>query len=73
MTPASMIQRMRVEVLRKQRNPLWERFECNPSETHLAVELKIIDDLIAECIQKMGMDDEEATCAQQIASEVGCR
>ena len=30
-----------------------ERFEINPNDTHLALELKIIDDRIAECNQEI--------------------
>ncbi len=31
------------------RKPLSEQFERNPDDTHLALELKVIDDQIAEC------------------------
>ena len=39
--------------MRSKRKPLWERFEDNPSETYLALELKVIDDQIAECNQQI--------------------
>ena len=42
-------QRIRLEELIRQRSPLRKRFEENPSETHLAIQLKTIDDQIAEC------------------------
>ena len=32
---------------------MWERFEDNPNEIHLALELKIIDDQIAESNQQI--------------------
>ena len=32
---------------------MWERFERNPAEIHLALELKMIDDQIAECNQQI--------------------
>jgi len=35
---------------------LSERFEKNPNDTHLALELKIIDDRIAECNREIQGD-----------------
>jgi hypothetical protein len=46
-------QKMRLQELTRQRKPLLERFESNPNDTHLALELKIIDDQIAECNQQI--------------------
>ena len=46
-------QKIRLQELRSERKPLWERFEENPNETDLALELKIIDDQIAECSQQI--------------------
>jgi hypothetical protein len=37
------------EELRARRGPLFQRFENNPNQIHLALEIKIIDDQIAEC------------------------
>ena len=31
------------------RKPLWQRFENSPNDIELALELKLIDDQIAEC------------------------
>ena len=45
--------RMRLQELRDKRKPLWKRFEDNPGETYLALELKIIDDQIAEYSQQI--------------------
>jgi hypothetical protein len=42
-------QQIKLQELVEQRMPLSERFKSNPNETHLALELKIIDDQIAEC------------------------
>jgi len=41
--------RIRVHELTGKRKPLSEQFERNPDDTHLALELKVIDDQIAEC------------------------
>ncbi len=48
--------RTRVEQLTGRRKPLSEKFEKSPSDTHLALELKIIDDQIAECNQRIQHD-----------------
>jgi len=47
----------RLRELRTNRESLWKRFEDNPNETHLAAELKIIDDQIARPNQQ---DDHNA-------------
>jgi hypothetical protein len=44
--------REREELISK-RNLLFRRFLFNPRETHLAVEVKALDDQIAESIQRM--------------------
>ena len=46
-------QEIRVQELKSKRKPLSERFENNPNDTHLALELKIIDDQIAEYNQQI--------------------
>ncbi len=43
---------LRLRGLRAERRTLWKRFEENPSEIHLAAELKIIDDQIAQPYQQ---------------------
>jgi len=48
MLPASDVQ-TRLEELRDRRKLLVERFESRPADTHLAVEIKVIDDQVAEC------------------------
>ena len=45
--------KIRLQELTRQRKPLAEQFKCNPKDTHLALELKIIDDQIAECNQQI--------------------
>jgi hypothetical protein len=42
-------QKIRLQELTSQRKPLSARFKSNPKDTHLALELKNIDDEIAEC------------------------
>jgi hypothetical protein len=41
----------RLEELKAEREPLFQRLSSNPNETHLAIEIKLIDDQIAECNQ----------------------
>jgi hypothetical protein len=41
------------EELKAKRNLLFRRFLQNPLETHLALEIKIIDDQVAECAELM--------------------
>ena len=55
MSPASGFDSLktRVDQLVGKRKPLSDQFEKNPSDTHLALELKIIDDQIAECNQQI--------------------
>jgi hypothetical protein len=45
-----------VERLTGVRKPLSEKFSRNPSDTHLALELKVIDDQIAECNRQIQSD-----------------
>ena len=39
----------RLEELKAEREPLYQRLSSNPNETHLAIEIKLLDDQIAEC------------------------
>jgi hypothetical protein len=48
--------KIRVEQLAGRRRPLSDQFAKHPSDTHLALELKIIDDQIAECNQQIQSD-----------------
>ncbi len=56
MLPASDSKKTRLEELTGRRKVLSERFENNPNDTHLALEIKIIDDQIAEFIQQIQAD-----------------
>jgi len=39
----------KLQELKTEREPLFRRLASNPTEIHLALEIKIIDDQIAEC------------------------
>ena len=39
----------KLEELKAEREPLSRRFSNHPNEIHLALEIKLIDDQIAEC------------------------
>lgn len=43
----------RREDLKNRRTPLFRRYEKSPNDLRLALEIKIIDDQIAECTQQM--------------------
>jgi hypothetical protein len=53
MLATSDLQKQKVEGLRARRKPLFERYEKNPNEMHLVLEIKSIDDEIAECKEQM--------------------
>jgi len=52
-TDVQDIQRKKVEGLRARRKPLFDWYEKNPNEIHLVLEIKSIDDEIAEIRQKI--------------------
>lgn len=41
-------EKIRLRELKAKRKALWRRFEENPNEIHLAAQLKVIDDQIAQ-------------------------
>jgi hypothetical protein len=49
-------QNVMLQELKDKRELLQRRFENNPNEIHLALELKIIDDKMAECNQQFRVD-----------------
>jgi hypothetical protein len=53
MLPALDTQRVRLQELASQRKSLAARFQSNPEDTHLALELKVIDDQMAQCQQEI--------------------
>ena len=42
--------------LAKKRRELFDRFEKNPKELHFAREIKLLDDQIVECSEKIALD-----------------
>jgi hypothetical protein len=56
MFAARSSQEMRLKELKGKRVPLSKQFEKHPDDTHLAVEIKIIDDQIAECSREIQGD-----------------
>jgi hypothetical protein len=42
--------------LKATRQPLFDRYEKNPHDLHLALEIKTIDDQIAECTNHMAQE-----------------
>ena len=53
MLPASDVQEATLEELTSRRKPLSKQFEDHPQRLHLAIEIKIIDDQVAECTAQM--------------------
>jgi hypothetical protein len=49
------------EELKAKRNLLLQRFLQNPLETHLALEMKIIDDQVGECTELMNGNTGQST------------
>jgi hypothetical protein len=47
------------EEMKAKRNLLFARFLKNPSDTRLALEIKIIDDQVAECVKQMQQQREK--------------
>ena len=58
------LQKEKRDGLRARRKPLFERYEKNPNDRRLALEIKEIDDQIAECNQQI----EQNRKAREISS-----
>ena len=52
MPPVQEIQKRKIE-LKAIRKPLFDWYEKNPNDTHLVLEIKVVDDQIAECNQQI--------------------
>ena len=50
------IQKRKRDELKAKRKPLFEWYEKNPNDTHLVLEIKKIDDQIAECTREIERD-----------------
>jgi hypothetical protein len=53
MTARAGVWKRKREDLKKRRTPLFKRYEKSPNDLRLALEIKMIDDQIAECTQQM--------------------
>jgi hypothetical protein len=56
MLETGMNEQMTREQLRAKRNLLFERFSKDPSEIHLAIEIKFLDDQVAETLFHVAID-----------------
>jgi hypothetical protein len=56
MIATSEVQKRKVEGLRARRKTLFDWYEKNPNEIHLVLEIKNIDDEIADCKQEMDQE-----------------
>ena len=53
MTARAGVWKRKREDLKNRRTPLFKRYEKSPNDLRLALEIKIIDDQIAECTQQI--------------------
>jgi len=53
MTARAGVWKRKREVLKNRRIPLFKRYENSPGDLRLALEIKLIDDQIAECTQQI--------------------
>jgi hypothetical protein len=51
----------KLEQLIVRRKPLFEQLEKNPQRLHLSIEIKIIDDQIAECNREIRLEKSKRT------------
>ena len=56
MLPASDVQQTKIEELATKRKILFGQFQSKPQRLHLAVEIKLLDDQIAECNRQLHTD-----------------
>lgn len=57
MTALAGVWKRKREDLRNRRVPLFKRYQRNPNDLRLALEIKSIDDQIAECTQQMQLEN----------------
>lgn len=53
MTALAGVWKRKREALKNRRTPLFKRYEKSPGDLRLALEIKAIDDQIAECTQQI--------------------
>jgi hypothetical protein len=65
MVPANSDEdRKQIEILKAKRNQLFARLEKSPEATHLAPDIKAIDDQIAEIIKQMDRKRKSASSSR---------
>ena len=57
MTARAGVWKRKREDLKKRRTPLFKRYEKSPNDLHLALEIKMMDDQIAECTHQMALEN----------------
>jgi hypothetical protein len=57
MTARACVWKRKREDLKNRRTPLFKRYEKNPNDLRLALEIKSIDDQIAECTQQIELEN----------------
>jgi hypothetical protein len=56
MLATSDVQKRKIEGLKARRKPLFDYYEKNPNDIELVLEIKIIDDVIAEYKRQMDLE-----------------
>jgi hypothetical protein len=57
MTARAGVWKRKREDLKNRRTPLFRRYEKSPNDLRLALEIKIIDDQIAECTEQIEQEN----------------
>ena len=60
MTARAGVWKRRREALQDRRTPLFKRYERSPNDLRLALEIKAIDDQIAECTRQLERENQRA-------------
>ncbi len=60
MTALAGVWKRKREQLKNKRMPLFRRLERSPGDLRLALEIKMIDDQIAECTEQMARENAKA-------------
>jgi len=66
MTARAGIWKRKREELENRRTPLFKRYEKSPTDLCLALEIKMIDDQIAECTQQMERENRRPESVQGV-------
>jgi len=60
MTALAGVWKRKREDLKNKRSPLFKRYRKSPNDLRLALEIKMIDDQIAECTQQIELENTKA-------------